>query len=199
MGKRDELIARYAEVCSDKCGVEPDMALLSKVTIGCGPSIYDSDASTVAGQPAGRTRGDQEQLPDQASSACEDAPELMDGIRKRHRDLRHVRAAQVPGRALLPARPGISAKNRFTAERSARPDGFHFRRLSRQNAIGCERRRSRYVLCQGARMALPRFPSTRRGSARVRPGEGPPGRARTSPVCPAQSRRPSPAASAPRQ
>jgi len=27
----------------------PDMDLLTKVTIGCGPSIYNADASTVAG------------------------------------------------------------------------------------------------------------------------------------------------------
>ena len=49
MGKRDDLIAKYAEDLSTKCGVTPDMALLTKVTIGCGPAIYDADASTVAG------------------------------------------------------------------------------------------------------------------------------------------------------
>jgi hypothetical protein len=49
MGKRDELIARYAEDLRTKCKTEPDMALLTKVTIGCGPSIYDNDAQTVAG------------------------------------------------------------------------------------------------------------------------------------------------------
>ncbi|MCF3592414.1 DUF2853 family protein [Rhodobacteraceae bacterium LMO-12] len=48
MGKRDELIARYAEDLESKCGMTPDMALLTKVTIGCGPAIYNSDASTVA-------------------------------------------------------------------------------------------------------------------------------------------------------
>lgn len=48
MGKRDDLIARYADDLRDKCGVTPDMDLLKKVTIGCGPSIYDADASTVA-------------------------------------------------------------------------------------------------------------------------------------------------------
>ena len=48
MGRRDELIARYAEDLRTKCGVEPDMDLLTKVTIGCGPSIYDADAATVA-------------------------------------------------------------------------------------------------------------------------------------------------------
>ncbi|MES2814308.1 MAG: DUF2853 family protein [Pseudomonadota bacterium] len=48
MGKRDELIAKYADDLKTKCKVTPDMALLTKVTIGCGPSIYDNDAQTVA-------------------------------------------------------------------------------------------------------------------------------------------------------
>jgi len=53
MGKRDDLIARYAEDLREKCGMTPDMDLLRKVTIGCGPAIYDADAATVAGsQPA---------------------------------------------------------------------------------------------------------------------------------------------------
>jgi hypothetical protein len=53
MGKRDELIAKYADDLRNKCGMEPDMDLLTKVTIGCGPAIYDADASTVAGsQPS---------------------------------------------------------------------------------------------------------------------------------------------------
>jgi len=53
MGRRDELIAKYADDLRNKCGMEPDMALLTKVTIGCGPSIYDADASTVAGSQPG--------------------------------------------------------------------------------------------------------------------------------------------------
>jgi hypothetical protein len=53
MGKRDELIARYAEDLRTKCGMEPDMALLEKVTIGCGPAIYDADAATVAASQPG--------------------------------------------------------------------------------------------------------------------------------------------------
>lgn len=48
MGKRDELIARYAEDLKGKCGMTPDMDLLTKVTIGCGPAIYNADASVVA-------------------------------------------------------------------------------------------------------------------------------------------------------
>ena len=49
MSKRDELITKYAADLKDKCGVNPDMDLLTKVTIGCGPSIYNADASTVSG------------------------------------------------------------------------------------------------------------------------------------------------------
>ncbi|MBN8292240.1 DUF2853 family protein [Rhodobacter sp. NTK016B] len=53
MGRRDELIAKYAEDLRTKCGMEPDMDLLTKVTIGCGPSIYDADAATVAASQPG--------------------------------------------------------------------------------------------------------------------------------------------------
>lgn len=49
MGKRDDLIAKYADDLKNKCGLNPDMDLLTKVTIGCGPSIYNADASTVSG------------------------------------------------------------------------------------------------------------------------------------------------------
>jgi|TARA_B110000908_G_scaffold111160_1_gene130388 hypothetical protein len=49
MGKRDDLIVQYADDLKNKCGMTPDMALLTKVTIGCGPAIYNADASTVAG------------------------------------------------------------------------------------------------------------------------------------------------------
>ena len=49
MSKRDELIAQYAADLKDKCGVNPDMDLLTKVTVGLGPSIYNADSSTVSG------------------------------------------------------------------------------------------------------------------------------------------------------
>ncbi|SEM51015.1 Protein of unknown function [Gemmobacter aquatilis] len=48
MSKRDELIAKYAEDLRSKCGMEPDLDLLTKVTIGCGPAIYNADSETVA-------------------------------------------------------------------------------------------------------------------------------------------------------
>ena len=49
MNKRDELIAKYAADLKDKCGVNPDMDLLTKVVVGLGPSIYNPDSSTVSG------------------------------------------------------------------------------------------------------------------------------------------------------
>lgn len=52
MSRRDDLIAKYAGDLRNKCGMEPDMALLTKVTIGCGPSIYSADSETVAASDA---------------------------------------------------------------------------------------------------------------------------------------------------
>ncbi|MFD2550758.1 DUF2853 family protein [Bizionia sediminis] len=52
MSKRDDLIAKYAADLKDKLHVNPDMDLLTKVTIGCGPSIYNADAATVSGSDA---------------------------------------------------------------------------------------------------------------------------------------------------
>ena len=52
MSKRDDLIAKYADDLKNKCGETPDMDFLKKVTIGCGPSIYNRDASTVSGSDA---------------------------------------------------------------------------------------------------------------------------------------------------
>ena len=52
MGKRDDLIAKYADDLKTKCKMNPDMALLTKVTVGCGPAIYNDDASTVAASQA---------------------------------------------------------------------------------------------------------------------------------------------------
>lgn len=49
MSKRDDLIAKYASDMQDKMGISPNMDLLTKVTIGCGPAIYNADASTVSG------------------------------------------------------------------------------------------------------------------------------------------------------
>lgn len=53
MGKRDELISKYAEDLRGKCGVEPDMDLLDKVTTACGPAIYNADSGTVSASDPG--------------------------------------------------------------------------------------------------------------------------------------------------
>lgn len=47
MSKRDELIALYTKELKEKCNVKADHDLLTNVTIACGPSIYNADASTV--------------------------------------------------------------------------------------------------------------------------------------------------------
>ena len=79
MGKRDELIAKYAEDLKTKCKVTPDMALLTKVTIGCGPAIYDNDAQTVAAS-------DKDELERIKANflmkklGLKDSPALMEGI-----------------------------------------------------------------------------------------------------------------------
>lgn len=79
MGKRDDLIAKYAEDLEKKCGMKADMDLLTKVTIGCGPSIYNADASTVAGsQPSELETVKTNFLIKKLGLS--DGPELMDAI-----------------------------------------------------------------------------------------------------------------------
>lgn len=79
MGKRDDLIAKYADDLKNKCKVTADLALLTKVTIGCGPSIYDNDAQTVAAS-------DKDELERIANNflikklGLKPGPALMDGI-----------------------------------------------------------------------------------------------------------------------
>ena len=51
MGKRDELIEKYSAEMK-KMNISFDAALFEKVVIGCGPSIYNADASTVSGTDA---------------------------------------------------------------------------------------------------------------------------------------------------
>jgi hypothetical protein len=47
--KRDHLIEQYAAHIKGKFGENPDMDLLTKVAIGLGPAIYNSDSSKVSG------------------------------------------------------------------------------------------------------------------------------------------------------
>ncbi|MEM1006961.1 MAG: DUF2853 family protein [Pseudomonadota bacterium] len=81
MGKRDELIAKYAEDLKDKCGMDPDMDLLTKVTIGCGPAIYDADASTVAATQDGELETVKNNFLVK-KLGLSDGPELMEAINK---------------------------------------------------------------------------------------------------------------------
>jgi len=81
MGRRDDLIAKYASDLKEKCGVTPDMDLLTKVTIGCGPSIYDADASTVAASQESELETIKEKFLIKKLGLA-DGPALMDGINK---------------------------------------------------------------------------------------------------------------------
>ena len=79
MSKRDELIEKYAVDIKEKFGDTPDMAFLTKVTIGLGPSIYNLDASKVSGS-------DEKELNTVKNNflikklGLSDGPELMDAI-----------------------------------------------------------------------------------------------------------------------
>ncbi|MAY33141.1 MAG: DUF2853 family protein [Rhodovulum sp.] len=79
MGKRDDLIAKYADDLKEKCGITPDMDLLKKVTIGCGPSIYDADASTVASSQEGELETVKNNFLIK-KLGLSDGPELMEAI-----------------------------------------------------------------------------------------------------------------------
>lgn len=77
--RRDDLIAQYAADIQGKFGESPDMDLLTKVTIGLGPAIYNTDASKVSGT-------DDSELQTVKSNflinklGLAEGPELMEGI-----------------------------------------------------------------------------------------------------------------------
>ncbi|MCR4029266.1 MULTISPECIES: DUF2853 family protein [Flavobacterium] len=79
MSKREELIQKYTTDLKEKCGITANVDLLTKVTIACGPSIYNDDASTVASSQ-------QSELDTVKNSfliqklGLPDSPELMEGI-----------------------------------------------------------------------------------------------------------------------
>lgn len=52
MNQREALIEKYATELKEKFNVNPDMTLLTKVTVGLGPSIYKPDAATVSSSDA---------------------------------------------------------------------------------------------------------------------------------------------------
>ena len=81
MGKRDDLIAKYADDLKSKCGMDPDMDLLTKVTIGCGPAIYDADAATVAASQESELETVKNNFLIK-KLGLSDGPELMEAITK---------------------------------------------------------------------------------------------------------------------
>ena len=80
MSKRDELIAKYAADIKDKFGEAADMDLLTKVTVGLGPAIYNLDASKVSG-------ADEKELETVKNNylvkklGLKDSPQLMDAVK----------------------------------------------------------------------------------------------------------------------
>ena len=80
MSKRDDLIEKYAADIKDKFGEKADMGLLTKVTVGLGPAIYNLDASKVSG-------GDEKELETVKKNylmkklGMSDSPKLMEAIK----------------------------------------------------------------------------------------------------------------------
>lgn len=81
MGRREDLIETYADDLRKKCGMEPDMDLLTKVTIACGPAIYDADAATVAGSQDHELETVKNNFLIK-KLGLEDGPQLMDAIQQ---------------------------------------------------------------------------------------------------------------------
>lgn len=61
--------------------MDPDMDLLTKVTIGCGPAIYDADASTVASSQESELETVKQNFLIKKLGLA-DGPELMEAINK---------------------------------------------------------------------------------------------------------------------
>jgi hypothetical protein len=80
MSKRDELIAKYADDLQNKCKITPDMDLLTKVTIGCGPAIYNADSSTVAASDDSELETVKKNFL-MKKLGLADSPALMEGIK----------------------------------------------------------------------------------------------------------------------
>ena len=81
MNKREQLIQKYADDLKTKCNHNPDMELLTKVTIGCGPAIYNFDASTVAGSDASEIETIRKNFLIK-KLGLNDSPRLKEGIEK---------------------------------------------------------------------------------------------------------------------
>ncbi|NAS13445.1 DUF2853 family protein [Poritiphilus flavus] len=78
--KRDELIEQYAADIQTKFDQSPDMDLLTKVTIGLGPAIYNLDASKVSGSDEGELETVKNNFLIKKLGLA-DSPELMEAIK----------------------------------------------------------------------------------------------------------------------
>lgn len=81
MSKRDELIQTYAAELKDKCGITPDTGLLTKVTAGLGPSIYNADSAFIAGSDKSELETVKKNFLIKKLGMT-DGPALMEGIDK---------------------------------------------------------------------------------------------------------------------
>jgi len=81
MSKRDDLIKKYAADIKDKFGESANMDLLTKVTIGLGPSIYNIDASKVSGSDAKELETVKKNYL-MKKLGMKDSPALMEAIKK---------------------------------------------------------------------------------------------------------------------
>ncbi|SNY99748.1 DUF2853 family protein [Flagellimonas pacifica] len=81
MSRRDELIEKYAADIKDKFNEAPDMELLTKVTVGLGPSIYNLDSSKVSGSSEKELETVKNNFL-MGKLGLADGPELLDAINK---------------------------------------------------------------------------------------------------------------------
>jgi len=79
MGRKEELIEKYAKDIETKFGETPDMDFLNKVTVGLGPAIYNLDASKVSGSDAKELETVKNNFLIK-KLGLSDGPELMDAI-----------------------------------------------------------------------------------------------------------------------
>ncbi|MFC2148244.1 MAG: DUF2853 family protein [Eudoraea sp.] len=78
--RRDHLIEQYAADIKGKFGQTPDMDLLTKVTIGLGPAIYNMDSSKVSGTDGAELETVKKNFL-QKKLGLTDGPLLMEGIK----------------------------------------------------------------------------------------------------------------------
>ncbi|WP_420601399.1 DUF2853 family protein [Flagellimonas sp.] len=81
MSRRDELIEKYAADIKAKFGETPNMDLLTKVTVGLGPSIYNLDSSKVSGSSEKELETVKNNFL-MGKLGLADGPELLDAVNK---------------------------------------------------------------------------------------------------------------------